>query len=86
MRDGRGDVVYDLREQVVEEVESAQDYLLTRCQHWDKDMGRVWRFLKRCAVEEAAVLLRSIHRIMMALGLGLLGAVAGETFPFPWRQ
>ena len=60
MRDGRGDLVYDLREQVVQEVEDAQDYL-ARCQNWDKDMGRVWRFLKRCAVEEAAVLLRSIQ-------------------------
>jgi hypothetical protein len=40
--DGRGDVVYDLREQVVEEVEGGQDYL-ARCQNWDKDMGRVWR-------------------------------------------
>ena len=47
MRDGRGDLVYDLREQVVQEVEDAQDYL-ARCQNWDKDMGRVWRFLKRC--------------------------------------
>ena len=59
MKDERGNLIYDLVEQVVDEVEDAQEYL-ERCLSWDKDMAKVWRFLKRCGTSEASVMLRDV--------------------------